>query len=173
MIFRRSGANSSTRSRDGDGAELHLRPGLRPEDGGVGDVIPRLGQLHQHAEPDRPLGQPLRQFGGEEVGRLLGRLLGSQELGPGFGAEAEAAEPALAGRVGELERGDGEVRLPGEARRDRLRGLDEGLRRRVGGQERHDGRRTSGCPARSQPPLGEIPGTPPRFGPETRCANGR
>ena len=151
MIFRRSGANSSTRSLMARVPNSTSGRRLRPEGGGVGDLIPGLGQLHQHAEPRRPLGQPLRQFGGEEVGRLLRRLLGSQELGPGFGAEAEPAEPALAGRVRELERGDGEVRLPGEARRDWLRGLDESLRRRVGGQERHDGRRSRAArPARSR-----------------------
>src|SRR5262245_50288724 len=48
-------------------AELHYGPALGPEGGGIGHLIPHLGQLNQHLEPRRRPGQPARQFGGEEV----------------------------------------------------------------------------------------------------------
>ena len=107
----------------------------------------------------------------KEVGRLLRCLFGSQQFGPGFGAETEPAEPALAGRVSEFECGDGEVRLPGEARsrlRTRRKPSPPGGPPRMPRWAAESDRQVG-----SQPPLGEIPGTPSRFGPETRCANGR
>ena len=59
MIFRRSGANSSTRSVMASAAEFGHWPALRPESGGVGDIIARFGQLHEHTEPYGALCQPL------------------------------------------------------------------------------------------------------------------
>ena len=64
--------------RQGDRAERDLRAAVRPRHAGVGHVVAGLRQLHEHAEPDRLLGQPWADLVEQEVLRTSPPRLSSE-----------------------------------------------------------------------------------------------
>src|SRR5262249_55656673 len=113
-----------------------------------GDVIAGLRQLYEHAEADRLSGQPRADLIEQEVLGSGRRLFTGEVLGPGFRSDAKPPVTAHTISVRELERRDGEERLPSETGRDRLRSFDKPLRVWVPGEKgskRLGSARLKGC----------------------------
>ena len=70
---------------DGEGAELDQRPAFGPDAGRIVDLVPAFGQLNQDPQIDRPLRQPLGEFGRQKIGRFRRDLFGVRNSVPASG----------------------------------------------------------------------------------------
>src|ERR1700739_3022756 len=120
-------------------AERAVRTVLGPAHRGIVNRVAFVGQLYGYAKPDRSPCYSLSDFVEEEARTARGGFGLAEIFVAGDRQHPVAPVAAHALRVGKLEGGDREKRLPGIARRNGFRNLDKPNRRWMGGKELPDG----------------------------------
>src|ERR1700739_2613271 len=120
-------------------AERAVRTVLGPVHRGIVNRVVFVGQLYGYAKPDRSPCYSLSDFVEEEARTARGGFGLAEIFVAGDRQHPVAPVATHAVRVGKLEGGDREKRLPGKARWNGLRDLDKPHRRRMRGKELLDG----------------------------------